>query len=275
MTIYRQSADAGSTPDTNAAADWHEANRRGWDAISPSWQAGIDAQGLWRRCPAEPGLVLWPEELAHLGDLRGREACVLGSGDNQVAFALAGMGAHVTSVDISQTQLDIATGRAAELGLAMRFVRADVTDLRALPDAAFDVVYTGGHVAVWVSGLWHYYAETARILKSGGLFIVNEYHPFRRFSVLDAEKPEIGLSYYDRGPHPSDRSEEVAGAAPGSYPGYEFHWTVGDFVTAMLDSGCSLVALYELGGQRQGWEVIDLTRLPESLVLVGKRHPKS
>jgi hypothetical protein len=43
----------------------------------------------------------------------------------------------------------------------------------------------------------------------------------------------------------------------------------------MLDSGCSLVALYELGGQRQGWEVIDLTRLPESLVLVGKRHPKS
>ena len=40
----------------------------------------------------------------------------------------AGMGAQVTSVDISQTQLDIAAGRARELGLAINFVRADVTD---------------------------------------------------------------------------------------------------------------------------------------------------
>jgi ubiquinone/menaquinone biosynthesis C-methylase UbiE len=271
MTIYRQPINEDESLAGSGRGVWHEANRRGWEAVSPGWQAGIDAQGLWRRCPSEPELVLRPEELAVLGDLRGRPACVLGSGDNQVAFALAGLGAQVTSVDITQMQLDIAAGRAKELGLEMRFVRADVTDLRALPDAAFDVVYTGGHVAVWVSDLWCYYAEAARILKRGGLFMVNEYHPFRRIWDFDSEKLEMEYGYYDRGPHAYDRSEEVAGAEPGSYPSYEFHWTVSDYVTAMLDAGCSLVALRELGNQRQGWETRDLTGLPEDLLIVGRK----
>src|SRR4030042_1075709 len=58
-----------------------------------------DSRELWRRCPTEPGLVLSARELELLRDVRGRRACVLGSGDNQVVFALAGLGARVTSVD--------------------------------------------------------------------------------------------------------------------------------------------------------------------------------
>ena len=54
------------------------------------------------------------------------------------------------------------------------FVRADVTDLSVLAANTFDLVYTGGHVAVWISDLSQYYAEAGRILRPGGLFIVNE-----------------------------------------------------------------------------------------------------
>jgi len=139
MSIYRSSA--GGPNKAASSNEWHEANRRGWDAVSPGWQEGIDGTGIWRRCHLEPELVLRPQEMAHLGDLHGRKACVLGSGDNQVVFALAGMGADVTSVDISQSQLDIAARRAGKLGLAITFVLSDVTDLSALSDAAFDVVY--------------------------------------------------------------------------------------------------------------------------------------
>ncbi len=87
MTIYRQPFESDSEPP--APRDFHEANRRGWDAISPTWQAGIDAMGLWQRCSTEPELVLRPEELAWLRDVRGQTVCVLGSGDNLVVFALA------------------------------------------------------------------------------------------------------------------------------------------------------------------------------------------
>ena len=81
---------------------------------------------------------------------------------HQVVFVLAGMGASVTSVDVAQQQLDIAQRRAREFGLAVEFVRADVTDLAAFANNSFDVVYTGGHVTVWVADLSSYYlAPTA------------------------------------------------------------------------------------------------------------------
>ncbi|HOQ27944.1 MAG TPA: hypothetical protein PLH36_04310, partial [Armatimonadota bacterium] len=65
---------------------YHEANRKGWDAVSPIWQAGIEQHGVWHRCHREPELVLRPEERRYLGDVAGQEICVLGSGDNLVVF---------------------------------------------------------------------------------------------------------------------------------------------------------------------------------------------
>ena len=253
----------------------HEANRRAWDAVSPHWQARVDDVGEWKRCHIDPGLALRKEELECLGDIAGKEVCVLGSGDNLVAFALAGLGATVTSVDISQTQLDIAAERACTLGLRIAFVRADVTDLSALAEGTFDAVYTGGHVAVWVSDLKTCYAEACRILKPGGMFVVNEYHPFRRLWEDIPDTLTLRVGYFDRGPHQYDRSEEVPGAEEGSLPSYEFHWTVGDFVSAMLEAGCELMALKEIDDQQRSWEGAPLEGLPEDLLLVGRKKEET
>jgi ubiquinone/menaquinone biosynthesis C-methylase UbiE len=250
----------------------HEANRRGWDAASPQWQAKIEADGAWRRCHLEPELALDESELEYLREVAGQEVCVLGSGDNLVVFALAGMGARVTSVDISQKQLEIAAGRAAELGLDISFIRADVTDLGGLADERFDLVYTGGHVAVWVSDLRRYYAEAARILKRGGRFVVDEYHPFRRIWKDRPEQLEVDRGYFDRGPYRYDRSAEVPGAEAGSLPSFEFHWTVADLVTAMLDAGCELVALREWDDRPYRWEGAPLGGLPGCLLMVARKR---
>jgi ubiquinone/menaquinone biosynthesis C-methylase UbiE len=170
----------------------HEANRKGWDAAAGAGLADFRCEINWRECHRNPGLILDERELKWLRGLRGKKACVLGSGDNRVVFALAGLGAGVTSVDISGGQLDVARQRAAQLGLPVRFLRADVTDLSAIENDTFDLVYTGGHVAVWVSDLRGYYAEAARILRPGGLFLVNEYHPFRR--IWDEKARHLTIS---------------------------------------------------------------------------------
>src|SRR5687768_10139733 len=94
----------------------HAANQRRWEAASERWAQGADSRGLWRRCPQEPELVLSPSELKYLAGIAGKRVCVLGSGDNQVVFALAGLGASVTSVDISHNQLQVAQRRSEELG---------------------------------------------------------------------------------------------------------------------------------------------------------------
>jgi SAM-dependent methyltransferase len=215
---------------------------------------------------------LHPAELAWLRDVAGKRVAVLGSGDNQAVFALAGLGAKVTSVDISQEQIEIARSRAATLGLQVDFVQADVVDLAGLTDAAFDLVYTGGHVAVWVSDLTAYYGEAARILKPDGLLIVSEYHPFRRVWRRAAETLEIAFNYFNRGPHRFAAAPDVLYHEPGELEQFEFHWTVADYISAMLAAGCRLVHAEEFGDACDGHEGAPMAGLPAWFLLVGRRN---
>ena len=180
--------------------DPHQANRAFWDTSTDWWKEREDQRGLWMRAHQEPRLVLREAEMRYVADIQGVEVCVLGSGDNEVAFALAGLGGRVTSVDISERRLAVAADRARTLDLSLRFVQADVADLSGLADDSFGLVYTGGHVSVWVANIQQYYAEAGRILAPGGLFVANEYHPMRRMWE-DADSYEPRYRYLDRGPH--------------------------------------------------------------------------
>jgi SAM-dependent methyltransferase len=250
---------------------FHAANQARWEAASAGWARGADNRGLWRRCPKEPGLVLCPRELEVLGGIARKRVCVLGSGDNQVVFALAGLGACVTSVDISKNQLDVAARRAKELGLAVRFVQADATALDMLRDRSFDVVYTGGHVAVWVSDLETYYAEAVRILRPGGLFLVNEYHPFRRVWRDSKDALVVESRYLDRGPYEYSSSADVLRPGPGTVKSYEFHWTIADYLNAVLKTGCRIESVDETGEDVASWEGAPMQGLPEFFLMVARK----
>ncbi|HYF49798.1 MAG TPA: class I SAM-dependent methyltransferase [Planctomycetota bacterium] len=247
---------------------YHEANRVRWQACAATWARKHGE--YWKRAYSDPSLVLLPEELELLGDVRGKNICVLGSGDNNVVFAFAGMGANATSVDISSNQLDTAKQRAELLGAKVRFVCNDVTELKDLAGNSFDIVYTGGHVAVWVSNLFKYYAEATRILKPSGLFLVDEYHPFRRL-WKEAEKLEMHVGYFERGPHEYDAVENVLDRTPGSLKQYEFHWTVSEFIRAVMENGNELLTVLEIGDEPEGWEASPLKGLPQRLIIAARK----
>jgi SAM-dependent methyltransferase len=254
-----------------ATNKYHRANKKRWEAGAENWARGADSRGIWQRCPREPHLVLCEKELEYLGAVFGKRIAVLGSGDNQVVFALAGLGAVVTSVDISRKQLDVAAGRAQQLGLSVSFVQADVTDLSSLSDASFDVVYTGGHVAVWVADLDAYYSEAVRILKPGGLFMVNEYHPFRRIWRDSKKALRVEAPYLNRGPFEYDLSEDILRGKAGSLKSYEFHWTIADYLNAVLRTGCRLLLVDEFGEDVFDWEGAPMQGLPGNLLIVSQK----
>ena len=210
-------------------------------------------------------------ELHYLAGIAGRRACVLGSGDNQVAFALAGLGAVVTSVDISSNQLQVAELRSRELGLAIEFVQADVTDLSVFSSDSFDVVYTGGHVAVWVADLVKYYTESARILMPGGLFVISEYHPFRRIWKDSKTTLSVESRYLDRGPFEYDYTENVLSRKIGPLKCYEYHWTVADYINAVASAKCRILFVDEFGETVSEWEGAPLAGLPEFLLIVARK----
>ena len=250
---------------------FHSANKDRWEAASENWARAADSRGIWRRCPTEPELVLSEKELHSLAGIAGRRVCVLGSGDNQVVFALAGMGARVTSVDISRNQLQVAERRSHELGLAIEFVQADVSDLSGFPDGSFDVVYTGGHVAVWVADLQQFYMEAARILAPAGLFMISEYHPFRRIWEDSQTILSVKSHYFDRGPFEYDYTENVLSRAVGTLKSYEHHWTVADFLNSVIGAGCRILFVDEFGEYVGDWEGAPLAGLPEFLLIVARK----
>ena len=195
---------------------------------------------------------------------------MLGSGDNQVVFALAALGGRVTSVDIAAGQLRVAAARAQELGLDIRFERRDVINLHGFEDGQYDLIYTGGHVAVWLADVAACYREAARILKPGGRLIVNEYHPFRRIWHWEGDRFEQDFSYFDRGPH-SYEVEDGAALCAGSLACHEFHWTVADLINAVRSAGLMLTAMEEYGEGAEDWEPSYVGTLPRCLLLVGDK----
>ena len=251
--------------------DYHRANRARWNLGAEAWAASHDRRGTWRVAHRQPEQVFLRQELDLIGDVEGRDVCVLGSGDNLAVFALTGLGARVTSVDISREQLAVARRRAGELGLSIEFVESDVTDLGCLKDGRFDIVYTGGHVAVWVSDLRTYYSEAIRILRRKGLFLINEYHPFRKIWKESDASLEVGFSYFDNGPHEYSVADDVQAKSSEDMVQYEYHWTVSEYLNAVIEHGVDLIRFEEVGDEAEEWESAPLQGLPQKLLIAGRK----
>lgn len=217
--------------------DIHETNRRYWNTNASAWKALRERDGNWRRCLDEPELGFAGKTFQLIqtacGDLTGRSVCVIASGDNYAAFALAGLGAHVTSTDISQKQLDVARERAVELGLDMRFVRADAADLEPIAPESFDLVCSTNGLYVWIASPTAVMCAVHRILKPGGFYVFYDVHPFQR-PWKDQRIPiELKKPYWDVGPFAYED------------PSFEFHWTMADFLNGASDAGLVLQTIIE------------------------------
>jgi SAM-dependent methyltransferase len=207
----------------------HEANRDRWNSTASDWQL-LDEDG-WRRCATEPGFAFEGEALEVIlelmGELAGKRVCVVGSGDNYAAFALAGLGAAVTSVDIAERRLEIAATRAAELGLEIEFVRADAADLGLLAAGGFDLAVSTNGFFVWLTDLRVVFAEIARLVRPGGCYVFYDVHPFQRPWKDQVWPLEMVKSYWDPVPYEL-RDREVA---------HEHHWTMAEIMDGLVASG--------------------------------------
>ncbi|NLE09007.1 MAG: class I SAM-dependent methyltransferase [Dehalococcoidales bacterium] len=227
----------------------HEANKKWWDVKAADWQKLDDRN--WRKCPEQPGLAFEGGMLEMIrdfcGDMAGKKALAVASGDNYVVFALAGMGANVTSTDISQNRLDIASERAGILGLDIEFVRCDAADLSKSVNDNYDLVVSTPGTFVWLSDLKQVFSEIRAILKPGGWYIFREIHPFTR-PFRDQREMEIYKSYFDIGPFTTtaDGIETTI---------CNLHWKVSDIFNALTDSGFHIRKLNETPAENAGyWE---------------------
>jgi ubiquinone/menaquinone biosynthesis C-methylase UbiE len=209
----------------------HQANSRFWDLMSSDWQKLRDQDGLWRLCSKQPELAFDGEALRmirqYAGDLHGKQVCVIGSGDNYMAFALAGLGARVTSTDISAGQLAVAQERAEVLGLEITFIQSDAAVLEGIEENAFDLVCSSNGFFVWIAEPGKVFRQVYRVLKPGGFYIFYDVHPFLRPWKDQVNPLEMEGPYTATGPFEEEGYGQV---------NYQFHWRLSDLLNPLLAS---------------------------------------
>jgi SAM-dependent methyltransferase len=119
-----------------------------------------------------------------LKDVEGRDVLCLASGGGQQSAVFGLLGARVTVVDLSESQLDADRRAAEHYGHQVATVRADMRDLSALEGESFDLVYQAPSMA-FVPDVRRVYGEVRRLLKPGGAYRVEYTNPAVEFVDLD------------------------------------------------------------------------------------------
>ena len=203
-----------------------------WNMTSDSkWYRSLRTEEQIRRLKEEPASAFHPAVFGlirkYLPDLKNTRILLPSSGDNHAAFALAVLGAQVTSADISERQLENAADIAKRLHLDIEFVCDDTMKLTRIPDHAFDMVYTSNGTLSWIDDLDSMNRNICRVLKPGGYAVLYDMHPFNRpFSGEAFKAPRVVKSYQDVFP--------------------ELHWRLQDIVNSQIRSGLTVCEMAEL-----------------------------
>jgi SAM-dependent methyltransferase len=112
-----------------------------------------------------------------LGPVEGKRVLCLASGGGQQSAAFGLLGAHVTVLDLSETQLQRDHEAATHYGLHIEMIQGDMRDLSPFASDSFDVVWHA-HSINFVPSVEPVFDEVARVLRPGGFYHVSCHNPF-------------------------------------------------------------------------------------------------
>jgi 2-polyprenyl-3-methyl-5-hydroxy-6-metoxy-1,4-benzoquinol methylase len=249
----------------------HEANRRSWNHATEAHNSHKADQAAFLR---DGGSTLFPEELELLGELEGKTLLHLLCNCGQDTLSLANQGAVVTGVDISDEAIAFARQLAEDSGVPGRFERSDVFDF--LPAArargeTYQRIFLSYGALPWISDLQAFFHGAAQLLSPGGRLALVEFHPMV-FAFDEARTLQhsyfgdgqwlveaAGVHDYvaesGEGLAPSGQQKGVQGFT-NPHPTYEYQWSVGQVLTAILDAGLTLKVVQELPFSN-GWKMFE------------------
>jgi SAM-dependent methyltransferase len=177
----------------------------------------------------EPLYELFPMHL--LQDVAGKDVLCLAAGGGQQTAVFGLLSANVTVADITRGQLDGDEKAAAHYGYKITTVQADMRDLSALPQHAFDLVFQADSLA-YVPDLAQVYKEVASVLRSGGLYRVKHCQPAVHRVAWN------GTAFYICAPY----AETIQHRSDG---GIEFRHRLDNIFNGLLDAGFTLQRVHE------------------------------
>lgn len=191
--------------------------------------------------------VLRAFEVTEVGPVVGRRLVHLQCHIGLDTLSWAVRGATAVGLDFSVPAVEAARGIAAEIGVAARFVAADVYDaVEALDGAAFDIVYTGLGALCWLPDLTRWARVVERLLVPGGFLYLAEFHPFAD-TLDEVEGHAVVFDYFDEGPHVWTETGSYAdrAAATAQNTTVQHNHQLGTVISAIAGAGLRIEFLRE------------------------------
>jgi ubiquinone/menaquinone biosynthesis C-methylase UbiE len=222
-----------------------QGNQKLWDEVAPVHFEAYQEVNMLR----EGKNVLDEIELREVGEVRGKTLLHLQCHIGTDSLSWERQGASVTAIDFSEQSIHYAKRLRDELGLKTNFIHSNVYDLPKVLDQQFDIVYTSRGVLCWLRDIEAWAQVIAHFLKPGGVFYIMESHPI--CYTLDEEPPsEINFKYpYFHTLEPIIFDDDEPDYADEHYnpknPSYEWSWSLGEIVNALLKAGLQIELLNE------------------------------
>ncbi len=226
--------------------EYLRANQRYWDSLVPFHAASAfyDVEGF-----KAGRITLLPLEREEVGGVEGKTLLHLQCHFGLDTLSWARLGAQVTGVDFSAPAIALAREIQEEVGLEATFLCDDIHRLPQVLQGQFDVVFTSYGVLFWLPDVPRWAEVVAHFVKPGGFFYLVEDHPVALMfeNEADTEELEIAHSYFpSRAPLRFEYPGSYAAPqAESSTPSYEWHHSLGEVVTSLIQAGLRLEFLHE------------------------------
>ena len=218
-------------------------NRNNWNERTPVHAASdfYDVAGF-----KAGRITLTDIEQQEVGDVAGKTLLHLQCHFGLDTMAWSRLGAVATGVDFSDAAIDLARSLNKELGLDARFICSNVYDLPAVLDEQFDIVFTSYGVLNWLPDTGRWSKVIDNHLKPGGVFYIVEFHPFSdAFEPSESGDMIPTYGYFHHELFFDGNEPSYAGSQLIESPTYEWQHSLGEIVTALVNTGLRIEFLHE------------------------------
>lgn len=220
------------------------ANQANWDERVPIHTSSA----FYGNRPTEGSFAEF--EWTDLGELGGTDVVHLMCHLGAETIAFARRGARVVGLDISAESMRVARSNAADAGVDVDYVAADVYDaVAAVGERRFDTVYTGRGALCYLPDLDRWASVVADLLRPGGALYVVEFHPLLySLGILDSPSEELLLhdDFLGGGGVKERLGTYADGPALTEHPtSYEWRHDIGAVINALVGAGLRIERLRE------------------------------
>lgn len=235
-------------------------NKERWDELA---KANVEfARPFLDLTPTSARQVVDPYSV--MGEVQGKNVLCLASGGGQQSVAFAILGAKVTVVDISTTQLEQDRAALAHHQLTATLLEGDMRDLSHFAGDGFDVVWHAYSIS-FIPDAAPVFDEVQRVLKSNGLYRLEWHNPFSKGTDetnWNGEGYTIKREYrngeitFD---NPHWEFTDANGVQQKVEGPREFNHTLSTVVNGLIQRGFALMGLWEeasgdFSGAGGSWE---------------------